>query len=205
MATINPKSFIRRLFPTSHRLLLIRKIIPLIKNLNGKILVLGAGYWPTKDQFNKNSSVIFSDIDINYPQVSIFANAHNLPFKDETFSGILALEVFEHLENPNVASDEILRVLKKDGQALISIPFMFRIHGNPSDFQRFTKSGLELLFKKFSDVKIIGYGSRIHVISDLITTANPFLFFLRILNYLLLIFECPAKDAPSGYIVLINK
>ena len=82
---------------------------------------------------------------------------------------------------------------------------MFRIHGNPSDFQRFTKSGLEILFKKFSDVKIIGYGSRIHVISDLITTANPFLFFLRILNYLLMIFECPAKDAPSGYIVLINK
>ena len=149
MSTLNPKSFLRRLLPTAHRILLIKKIIPLINKLTGKILVVGAGYWPTIDQFSKDTSVTFSDINTSYPQVSIYADAHDLPFKDKSFNSLISLEVFEHLYNPNLASEEIYRVLTNNGKAIISIPFMFRIHGNPNDFQRLTKDGIQILFKKF--------------------------------------------------------
>jgi len=205
VSTLNPKSFIRRLLPTAHRLLLIKKVIPLISKLKGKILVIGAGYWPTIDQFSKDTSVTFSDINTSYPQVSIYADAHDLPFKDKTFSGLLALEVFEHLCNPNIASEEIYRVLTNDGIAIISIPFMFRIHGNPHDFQRFTEDGIQFLFKKFRNVKVIEYGARIHVISDLITTAVSYLVFLRIINHFLSLISISSKDSPSGYFVILTK
>ncbi len=205
MSTLNPKSFIRRLLPTAHRILLIKKVIPLLNKLSGQILVIGSGYWPTIEQFKKNSSVIFSDIDCSFPQVTVYADAHQLPFDDNNFTGLLALEVFEHLHNPDIASKEIFRVLKKKGKAIISIPFMFRIHGNPHDYQRLTKDGIKILFKKFKNVKVIGYGARIHVISDLITTTSPYLIFLRIFNHLISFFDIYAEDSPSGYIVILTK
>jgi len=205
VSTLNPKSFIRKLLPTSHRILLIKKVIPLLNKLSKKILVVGAGYWPTIEDFGKNKTVIFSDINCSYPQVSIYADAHSLPFEDNTFNGLISLEVFEHLHDPNLASKEIYRVLNKNGIAIISIPFMFRIHGNPYDYQRFTKDGIKILFKQFKKVKVMEYGSRVHVISDLITTSNKFWVILRIFNHVISLFDNASKDCPSGYIIILTK
>ena len=36
----------------------VKKVIPLLSKLSGKILVIGAGYWPSKNQFGENKSVI---------------------------------------------------------------------------------------------------------------------------------------------------
>ena len=58
-----------------------------------------------------------------------------LPFKNESFDCILAIEVFEHLENPEVFVDEAYRVLNKTGIMFVTVPFMFHEHGDPSDYQ----------------------------------------------------------------------
>ncbi|MFX1311069.1 MAG: methyltransferase domain-containing protein [Promethearchaeota archaeon] len=43
-------------------------------------------------------------------------------FKDKSFDLIFALDVLEHIENPNLALDELFRILKQNGLIFISVP-----------------------------------------------------------------------------------
>lgn len=72
----------------------------------------------------------------------VFADAARLPFGDSSVDNVVCLEVIEHLRDPAAALSEIQRVLKPGGRAWISAPFMYPIHNEPYDFQRFTEYGL---------------------------------------------------------------
>ncbi len=50
------------------------------------------------------------------------ADVRQLPFSDEAFDFVVAMEVFEHVPNPQAGLSEALRVLKPEGFAIISIP-----------------------------------------------------------------------------------
>lgn len=84
----------------------------------------------------------------------IQGDACSLPFVDHVFDAIVSTEVLEHLHDPQGAVDEIWRVLKSGGIAIITAPFMFQIHDAPYDYFRFTRYGLELLFKDFQDITV---------------------------------------------------
>lgn len=57
-----------------------------------------------------------------YKDTDKISYAENLLFKDESFDSAVMLEVIEHLKNPEKAIKEIHRVLKKNGQIIISTP-----------------------------------------------------------------------------------
>jgi len=83
----------------------------------------------------------------------IIGDIHDLPFSDDSQEAIICMAVLEHVENPFRAAAEIRRVLKPGGYALIYIPFLFYYHaesGYYKDYWRFTKDGVDLLFKDFS-------------------------------------------------------
>jgi len=44
------------------------------------------------------------------------------PFDENNFDLIFALDILEHIENPSIAIDEILRILKKNGLLFVSVP-----------------------------------------------------------------------------------
>jgi ubiquinone/menaquinone biosynthesis C-methylase UbiE len=50
------------------------------------------------------------------------ADAQNLPCKDEVFKQLICSEVLEHLLSPSDALQEIARILKPHGVAVISVP-----------------------------------------------------------------------------------
>jgi len=55
-----------------------------------------------------------------YPNINfIVADAHKLPFKDNTFDMVICYETIEHVVNPKKVLAEIKRVMKKNGKALV--------------------------------------------------------------------------------------
>jgi SAM-dependent methyltransferase len=65
-------------------------------------------------------------------------NAAYLPFPTGYFDVVICAEVLEHTLNPYPILCEIYRVLKPQGQVLITVPFIYRIHADPYDFGRYT-------------------------------------------------------------------
>lgn len=103
----------------------------------------------------------------------IFGDAGRLPFADSCFDNIICLEVIEHLPAPSSAIAEIARVLKPGGEAWVSVPFMYPIHNEPFDFQRFTEYGLRLEFERanFELLELRGEGHAIQAAGLLMTLA----------------------------------
>jgi SAM-dependent methyltransferase len=203
----NQRKLWRRIFPTAHKLLLEQMLRSIYEQVGGRVLIVGAGKEPYKQLLKSSENVIVTDVGEWHAGLDEIADAHALPYGDESFDYVLAIEVFEHLRKPAQAVAEVLRVLKPGGSAIVTVPFMFRVHGDPCDYQRFTKSGLEVLFEGFSSVQIQHFGGRIHVVSDIITTiAKPF-FFLRCVNRLICIkgLNKPSTDCPSGYFAYLVK
>ena len=189
----NTEAWYRKLFPTSHRIFLNKMIIEMATEVTGEVLVIGAGFGRYKALFKNAERVVNTDISL-LPNIDYIADAHSLPFADNSFDTIIAFEVFEHLKDPKTASDEIFRVLRPQGSAYISIPFMFRVHADPDDYTRFTRHGLIKLFDKFKLVNIQAFGNSFHVVSDIITTRAKIFFFLRVFNHLFSFFGFKVKN-----------
>lgn len=196
----------RRLFATSHKILLDRLALPEMAAIEGDVLVIGSGKERYQNRLPRSRSVLSTDIETG-PYVDCIADAHDLPFETGRFDSIVAIEVFEHLKDPLKARSEVERVLRPGGQVLLTIPFMFRIHGDPFDFQRLTARGLEQLFQGAFDCKISPFGNRLHVISDIVTTASRPMAALRFLNHAFCMpfLSGASLDCPSGYMIMLTK
>lgn len=75
-------------------------------------------------------------------------SAENIPVDDGFFDMVLMAEVLEHLEDPQSVLNEVSRALKTGGQLVITMPFLFPIHNDPTDLQRWTPEKIKLEFKK---------------------------------------------------------
>lgn len=118
-----------------------------IEMASGIVLDIGAADRWIATHLPLNASYVALD----YPATSdefyglrpdIFADASSLPIADSSVDHVVCLEVIEHLRDPAAALREIERVLKPGGCAWISVPFMYPIHNEPFDFQRYTEYGL---------------------------------------------------------------
>lgn len=66
-----------------------------------------------------------------------------LPLKDHSVDLVAAFEVLEHVPDPERMLKEVSRVLRRDGEFLMSVPFVYAQH-DVVDFWRFTRRGLEV-------------------------------------------------------------
>jgi len=80
-------------------------------------------------------------------QADLIGTAYRIPEPDESFDGIVCTAVLEHLEEPKAALVESLRVLKRGGLAIYTVPLYWHLHEEPRDFYRYTKHGLRYLFE----------------------------------------------------------
>lgn len=72
------------------------------------------------------------------------------------FDVIICTEVLEHTKQPFDAVNELKRILKPGGTALVSTPYNLRIHGPLPDCWRFTEHGLRELFRDFETTDVKG-------------------------------------------------
>lgn len=121
-----------------------KKAEELINNLgpHAKILDLGSGTRRLAPHIiNLDLKMLFN--------VDVVANGYMLPFKSESFDAVIITAVLEHVPEPTMVVNEILRVLKKGGYIYAEVPFIQTYHPNPEDYQRFTLPGINYLFRNF--------------------------------------------------------
>lgn len=94
----------------------------------------------------------YCDVDV-CTQPDCYCDAHELPFVDGVFDGVIITAVLEHVLSPERAVEEIERVLKIGGLCYSEIPFMQQVHEGPYDFTRYTLSGHRRLFSHFGEVE----------------------------------------------------
>ena len=74
----------------------------------------------------KMPDIEFVGVDLDSrPYVSHKVDITEIPFTPESFDAIICIHVLEHVENDRKAIDELFRVLKPGGWALISVPIDF--------------------------------------------------------------------------------
>lgn len=207
----NPKNILNTIFPTNRRLLVNKSISSIKVNKNWKkVLVVGVGKDPYRKLFGNLEKYVRLDIVLDKDKVDVVADAHFLPFGEQSFDCIMAIEVFEHLEFPETFVAESYRVLKSGGSFFVSVPFMFHEHGDPSDFWRPTKFKLKKIFSKFRKLNINPQGNRIQVIFDLITTTKSFFGFFkffRLFSHIIYLINSKKfnSTSPSGYFISAEK
>ena len=117
--------------------------LALIKGTSGPVLHLSAG--GTAERFEH---VVEAEAAV-FRHTDVLADAHRLPFVDEAFEAVIALNAFEHYREPRSAAREILRVLKPGGRVLIHTAFLQPLHEAPWHFFNCTRHGLEAWFEGF--------------------------------------------------------
>lgn len=60
-------------------------------------------------------------------------SATDLPFSDESFDAHISFEVLEHIDEPKKYFSEAVRVVRKEGYIVLSVPFLYRMHGGEPD------------------------------------------------------------------------
>jgi SAM-dependent methyltransferase len=123
------------------------------RNHQPKVLVIGGGVLGQGMESITSTELLFINSDIALvPGIQIIVDAHDIPFEDETFDGIIAQAVLEHVADPYRCVAEMRRVLKEEGLVYAEAAFMQQVHGGGVDFTRFTHLGLRRLFRGFHEI-----------------------------------------------------
>lgn len=116
--------------------------------LRGRVLNAGAGWRDISHLID--GELINQDLPYDGDQrsnIQIYSPLHRIPEADDSFDSIVCIAVMEHVENPEEVVPEFFRVIKPGGHVIVSVPFLQPEHKVPTDFQRYTKDGLERLFR----------------------------------------------------------
>lgn len=81
---------------------------------------------------------IFADIEAKHNPDIILDVANMTQIADSSIDTVSAIELFEHVEKISEGIKECHRILKPKGLLLISVPFLYPVHADPYDFQRWT-------------------------------------------------------------------
>jgi len=126
-------------------------------NMQGRVLDFGGGEKASYRSKIKCSSYDSINIDSNIEPTWIVNVGDVLPRTLSAYDTVLSLNTLEHVFDAEFTINELSRILKPGGELLLSVPFLYPIHGHPDDFFRPTPSWFRFACKKagFSKVEVI--------------------------------------------------
>ncbi|MGH9365261.1 MAG: class I SAM-dependent methyltransferase [Thermoanaerobaculia bacterium] len=120
-----------------------------------RVLVVGGG--KQRNFFDRllgeygNLRFWYCDVDAD-AAVDLFCDAHELPFEEQVFEGVITTAVLEHVMYPERAIREMHRVLVNGGLIYSELPFMQQVHEGAYDFTRYSLSGHRRLCNQFNEL-----------------------------------------------------
>jgi len=115
---------------------IVAEVVETIKNGQGRILEIGCGHGDiTRDYIAPNcASVVATDIVDHFRREGASDNisfqledALKLSFSDESFDGVISIQVIEHVEDDVGFVRESLRVLRRGGTLFFTTPNRLRL------------------------------------------------------------------------------
>ena len=102
----------------------------------------------------------FRSFDIPGVGADIEGDIHKMPIASESEDAVICNAVLEHVTDPIRAVEEIRRILKPGGIALVQVPSVYPYHNNKNygDYWRFFDDTLRYMFRDFSEVEIVKQG-----------------------------------------------
>jgi SAM-dependent methyltransferase len=111
-----------------------------------RVLDVGCGRKQYKPLFAPYAS---SDIGVDHvdnPTAELKGAIEELPIEDGSFDVVICSQVLEHCDDPVKAVSELRRVTSPGGRVLATTHGVMPYHPSPTDYWRWTHSGLEKLF-----------------------------------------------------------
>ena len=193
------------------------------KRLRGRVLDAGAGRCAWHVLLKKCTEHIETlDHEPVDGKIDHVGDIQAMPLADNTYDGVFCTQVLHHVPEPQAALNEIARVLKPGGVALISAPHLSWLHNEPHDYQRFTEHGLRRMIGKagLEEIEIRAAGGLVAflgvipstVLLGLLRPVTPLFYLALPFNAafvwlcLLLDRACGAKRLyPVNYVVVARK
>jgi SAM-dependent methyltransferase len=137
----------------------------------GTVLDVGAGAQPYRPLINRAATYRAIDtadarerFGYDMPG-TVYFSGDAWPVADRTIDLLLATETLEHVADPDAFLAQARRVLRDDGQLILTVPFSARWHYIPYDYWRFTPSALRILLERngFSDIVVLARGNELTI------------------------------------------
>lgn len=107
-------------------------------------------------KLKKASHIDYTTCDLESPLADIKADICDLPFADASFDWILCNHVLEHIPNDTKAMQELFRVLKPGGTALLQVPLNPSLKVTFEDNSITDKAERTKIFGQYDHVRIYG-------------------------------------------------
>jgi predicted SAM-dependent methyltransferase len=106
--------------------------------------------------FRNQKNLDYTTTDLLSPLADVKADICNLPFKDNTYDIILCNHVLEHIPDDTKAMQELFRVLKKGGMAILQIPQDLNREKTFSDDTIIDQKERSRIFGQYDHVRVYG-------------------------------------------------
>jgi len=131
-------------------------------SFNGDCIEFGANKKISRNflKYNsKNYKTTYSNI-VNKENDFLILNLEKKIKHKKKYDNVVIFNVLEHLSDLDIPMKNIHNLLKKRGRILGSTPFIYRVHGAPKDYSRYTKEYLKKILKekKFKQIEIYEMG-----------------------------------------------
>ena len=145
------------------------------RHARGDLLDIGAGDIPYRALFAERVNTYRTlDHERRTSGIDFIADAQNMKgvIEQESCDTVLMFHVLEHIPNPFLVAEEIYRILRNDGVAILSAPHFTRLHERPYDFLRFTEYGLRHIFGAagFDKLEVIPRGGLFSFLGHQVST-----------------------------------
>lgn len=75
------------------------------------------------ERFKKQKNLDYTTTDLHSPIADVKADICNLPFKDNSYDFIICNHVLEHIPDDTKAMNELYRILRPGGTAILQVPY----------------------------------------------------------------------------------